>query len=162
MFKRMIMYFISAFAGIAAAVLLSGVFAVATVTGNGMEPALDEGSTVVINKLAYEDNIPKVGNIIALKNNIYGEDGEGSVLIRRVAGSAEDTVEIKDNIFYLNGKPYFEHMNEAVNMEDMKKVKLKDNQLFVLSDDRKASLDSRDKAVGIVNMSECIGKVCFR
>ena len=36
------------------------------------------------------------------------------LLVRRVAGGPGDKVEIKDDIFYLNDKPYEKHMVEAV------------------------------------------------
>ena len=47
-------------------------------------------------------------------------------------------------------------------MKTVKKTTLGKNVIFVLSDDRRASMDSRNEAVGIVDSRECIGKVCFR
>ena len=35
------------------------------------------------------------------------------------------------------------------------------DEIFVLSDDRSASMDSRNEAIGIIDIGECIGKVCF-
>ena len=53
-------------------------------------------------------------------------------------------------------------MNEAVSMEDMDKITLDEYSLFVLNDNRKEALDSRDQAVGVLDVSDIIGKVCFR
>lgn len=162
MMKRGILYFASAVAGIMCAVLLSGIFTVTENMGSGMQPAVESGSTVLVNRIAYRDEIPQVGDVMAIHNCVYGEEGEGSILIRRVAGSQGDTIEIKDDVFYLNGMPYTDHMKEPVHMENIEKYRLKKGQVFLLSDNRKASMDSRDEAIGIVGMRDCIGKVCFK
>lgn len=161
MYKKMMMYAVTALAGIAAAMAVSAVFTVMTITGSGMEPALKDGTKVLINKLAYAKGTeaPSVGDVIAFRNDVYSEEGEGSIIVRRVAGSAGDTVEIKDNIFYLNGKPYDEYMKEPVHMEDMAKIRLRTGELFVLSDNRKSTMDSRNEAIGVLKIEDCIGKV---
>ena len=165
MFKRVVLYVTAAVVGIVCAVAISGVFTITTVMGTAMEPAIDDGSKVLVNKLAYGvsgESRPEVGSVVAFGSDVYGEEGEGSVLVRRVAGASGDTVEIRDDIFYLNGKPYTEYMKEAVHMEDMDKIKLSGNEIFVLSDNRKSYMDSRNEAIGIIDSRECIGKVCFR
>ena len=164
MFKRFVLYLISAAAGVAAAWVLSGVFAFTTVTGSGMEGSIDDGSVVLINRLAYgtdHSEKPEVGDVVAFGSDVYGEEGEGSILVRRVAGSFGDAVEIKDNIFYLNGKPYDEYMSEAAHMEPMRRTVLGRNEIFVLGDNRRSSMDSRNEAIGIIDSRECIGRVCF-
>lgn len=165
MLKRILLYLISAIIGVASAMALSAVFTVTTVMGSGMEPSINDGSRVLINKLAYgadgSEN-PAVGDIVAFGSDVYGEEGEGAVLVRRVAGSSGDVVEIKDNIFYLNGKPYEKYMAEAVRMEPIGKIKLDENQIFVLSDNRKSSMDSRNEAIGVIDSRECIGRICFK
>lgn len=158
------MYVLAAVLGVAAASAAAAVFTVMTVSGTSMEPALDDGSKVLINKLAYvkSSDAPSVGEVIALRSDVYSEEGEGGIIVRRVAGAPGDTVEIKDNIFYLNGKPYDEYMKEPVHMDDMKKVSLGDDEIFVLSDNRKSSLDSRNEAIGILNIEDCVGRVSLR
>lgn len=165
MFKRIVLYLIAAFAGVAAAFACSGAFAVTEVTGSGMEGSIESGNSVLINKLAYGINgeeKPQVGDVVAFSCDVYGEEGEGSVLVRRVAASFGDSVEIKDNIFYLNGKPYDDYMSQAAHMEPMEKRTLQEYEIFVLSDNRKSSMDSRNEAIGIIDSRECIGKVCFK
>lgn len=159
---RLATYIAAAFAGVAAAFFLSGIFCIASVSGDGMEPALESGDAVIINRLAYSSCYPQTGDIAAFRSYVHGENGESGILVRRVAGGPGDTVEIKDNVFYLNGKPYEEYMNEAVSMEDMDKITLDEYSLFVLNDNRKEALDSRDQAVGVLDVSDIIGKVCFR
>lgn len=177
MYKKVVLYGITAAAGILAALAVTAVFTMMTVRGSGMEPALYDGDKVLINKLAYagfageeakdaaggmQGNIPSVGDVVAFRSSVYGEEGEGSILVRRVAGVAGDTVEIKDNMFYLNGKPYDEYMKEPVSMDDMAKIKLLDDELFVLSDNRTSSMDSRNEAIGVLKIEDCVGKVVLK
>jgi len=164
MWKRVILYGLAAVLGICAAAALSAVFMVTTVMSSAMEPAIKEGSAVLVNKLAFcakGTAPPQVGSVVAFHCDVYGEEGEGNILVRRVAGSAGDTVEIKDDIFYLNGRPYEKYMKEAVSMEDMAERILGEHEIFVLSDSRKSSMDSRNEAIGILDFRECIGQVCF-
>lgn len=158
MYKKLAVYGVAALLGIAAAVAFNAVFTVMTIAGSGMNPALEDGDKVLINKL---ETSFEVGDIIAFRSEVYGEEGEGSVLVRRVAGSEGDTVEIRDNIFYLNNKPYDEYMKEAVHMENVEKVSLEDGEYFVLGDNRRSSMDSRNEAIGVLETEDCIGKVCF-
>ena len=127
MLKKIVLYLLAALAGIGSAFALSAVFTVTAVMGSGMEGTADNGSHVLINRLAYGadgEEKPQVGDVVAFRSDVFGEEGEGSILVRRVAGSFGDVVEIKDNIFYLNGKPYEEHMYEAAAMEPLKKTRL--------------------------------------
>lgn len=165
MLKKIVLYLLAALAGIGSAFALSAVFTVTAVMGSGMEGSADNGSHVLINRLAYGadgEEKPQVGDVVAFRSDVFGEEGEGSILVRRVAGSFGDVVEIKDNIFYLNGKPYEEHMYEAAAMEPLKKTRLGQYEIFVLSDNRRSGMDSRNEAVGIIDSRECIGRVCFQ
>lgn len=159
MYKKLILYGVTAGLGILAALAVTGVFTIMTVRGSGMEPALYDGDRVLINKIVDVDS---VGDIIAFRSSVYGEEGEGSILVRRVAGVSGDTVEIKNDMFYLNGKPYDEYMKEAVSMDDMAEVRIRDGELFVLSDNRTSSMDSRNEAIGILKREECVGKVTLK
>ncbi|MDO4546238.1 MAG: signal peptidase I [Bacillota bacterium] len=162
MIKRVLLYLAAAVAGIALAVFASQVFCITEVNGTAMEPAIGEDSSLLVNRWAYREKEPVVGDIVAFRSDIYGEEGEGSVLVRRVAGVSGDVVEIKENILYRNGKPYTEHMKEPVHMDDMDEIRLGDGEIFLLSDNRKSSLDSRNEAIGIIETEDCIGKVCFK
>lgn len=170
MYKKVFLYGATAVLGILAALAVTAVFTVMTVRGSGMEPVLYDGDKVLINKLAYAKSAagdapgeePSVGDIIAFRSSVYGEEGEGSILVRRAAGAPGDTVEIKNDMFYLNDKPYDEYMKEAVSMDDMAKVKLKDGEVFVLGDNRSTSMDSRNEAIGVLKIEECVGKVVLK
>ena len=130
--------------------------------GDSMAPAIQKGERVWINKLAYLFGKPQQGELVAFHCDVYSEDGEGSTLVKRVAATEGDSVEIKDGTFYVNGRVYNEFAAELVYMEPMEEVTVKEGEVFVLSDDRSAALDSRDSAVGTLKISELTGKVCFK
>jgi len=159
MYKKVLLYGITAAAGVLAALAVTAVFTVMTVRGSGMEPALCDGDKVLINKIVDADS---VGDIVAFRSSVYGEEGEGSILVRRIAGAAGDNVEIKNHMFYLNGKPYDEYMKEPVSMDDMAEIDLGDDELFVLGDNRKSSMDSRNEAIGVLKVDDCVGKVVLK
>ena len=159
MYKRILIYGTVAVLGILAALAVTSVFTIMTIRGSGMEPALYDGDRVLINKLI---DVESVGDIVAFRCDVYGEEGEGSILVRRVAGGPGDSVEIKDNVFYLDHKPYDEYMKEPVSMEDMPEVELAEDEIFVLGDNRKTSMDSRNEAIGVLKIEDCVGRVVLK
>ena len=70
--------------GAVAAVLVSCVFGLFRMQGIVMEPSIKDNSIILINKLAYFYREPEEGDVVAFRCNVYSEDGEGSLLIRRV------------------------------------------------------------------------------
>lgn len=170
MYKKVFIYTAAAISGILTAVAVTAVFTVMTVRGSGMEPTLYDGDKVLINKLAYaksaaegiQEDVPSVGDIVAFRSRVYGEEGEGSILVRRVTGAPGDVVEIRDDVFYLNGRPYDEYMKEPVKMDDMREVRLGSDEIFVLGDNRKTSMDSRNEAIGVLKIEDCVGKVTLK
>lgn len=159
MYRKIVAYMLVAALGILSALAVTSVFTMTTVNGTAMEPAIEDGSKVLINKIVDVDS---VGDVIAFRSDVYSEEGEGSILVRRVAGIPGDTVEIRNNVFYLNEKPYDEYMKEPVHMDDMGKLKLGDGEIFVLSDNRNASMDSRNEAIGVLKNEDRVGKVVLK
>ncbi len=127
-----------------------------------MEPAIKQGERVLIGKMAYFLEAPHIGETVAFPCSVYSEDGEGRILVKRVAAVEGDEVQIKDGMFYVNGKVYDQYTSESVYLEPMEPVIVGKDKVFVLSDDRKAVLDSRDQAVGQVEVSDLLGKVYFK
>ena len=151
MWKRIVAYGTAAIMGIVCAVGFFGVFMITTVTGSGMEPFYKEGHCVLVCKAAYRKSIPEVGEVVALWNQVYSEDGRGKCpdpADRSPAGGSDE--EIRDNVFYRNGKPYTAYMSGDGEMEDLTHRTLGEGELFLLCDDRGSSMDSRNDAVGIV------------
>ena len=164
MWKRIVAYGTAAVLGIVCAVGFFSVFTIIRVTGTGMEPAYEAGSHVLVHKLAYHKKMPQIGDVVAIRHQVYSEDGEDSILIRRVAGHPGDRIEIRNNVFYRNVKPCpssAKTMPEDVVMEDFYPRTLGKGEVFLLCDDRRSFMDSRNEAIGILTVEDCIGKVCM-
>ena len=151
-----------AFLGLAAAVICSCVFSTHRVQSRTMEPSVTENSIILINRMAYFYQEPEAGDVVAFHCNVYSGDGEGSVLIRRVAATEGDRVEITGGRLYINGELYEEYSQESIWLDPMDEVTVGADRVFVLSDSRTAVLDSRNQAVGQLRTDELDGKVCFR
>ena len=53
-------------------------------------------------------------------------------------------------------------MAEPAHMDDIAEYVLGDDEVFLMSDDRRSGTDSRNEAIGTVELSSCLGKVCFK
>ncbi len=148
--------------GVLAAFAVTCAFSVMKVQGESMEPSMKQGEMIVINKLAYFFEEPKVGDAVTFHCSVYSEDGESSTLIRRIVATEGDQVEIKEGMLYVNGNICAQDAGSPVYMDAMEKVTIKKGKVFVLSDNRGAVLDSRDQAVDQLDVSELMGKVCFK
>jgi signal peptidase I len=151
-----------ALAGIIAAFAVTCVLGAMTISGNAMEPSIPDGSIVFINKAAYFYQKPEPGDVVAFRCNVYSEDGEGSILVRRIAAVSGDRVRIADGLLFVNDKIYEGYSEKQIYLEPMDETVVGKDRMFVISDSQTAVLDSRDSAVGQLKTDELIGKVCFR
>ncbi len=160
--KRIILYICAVIAGITAAVCAAGMLDIIKVRGTAMEPSVREDSRVIINRMAYFFRQPESGEAVAFACDVYSEDEEGGILVRRVAAVEGDKVEIKDGNLYVNGKCHEQYAELGVYLEPMEEITVGKNRVFVLSDTGKAVLDSRDNAVGQLRTDELMGRVWFK
>lgn len=126
------------------------------VDGISMEPALEDGDRLVIDKLSYHFHEPERFDIVVFPQalDVY--------YVKRIIGLPGETVQI------INGKIYIDDMilvenygNEPMEEESSmnEPVTLGENQYFVLGDNRNYSIDSRDPSVGLVSGNYVVGKV---
>lgn len=111
-----------------------------------MGPALRDGELVVSWKRARN---PEIGEIILFKHGdlIYS---------KRVVALGEDEVEAKNGVLLVNGKKAPEkYLKKKGELEDFGPVKVPENSVFVLGDDRKESVDSRE--MGPISLSDIRG-----
>ena len=148
------------FAGMILSVVLSCMFGTVKMTGSSMEPSISDGSIIFVNKLAYFYQKPEAGDVVTFRCNVYSEDGEGNILVRRIAATGGDRVRITDGNLYVNDELYKAEQN--IYLEPMEEITVGTGSVFVLSDSLTAVLDSRNQAVGQLRTDELNGKVCFR
>ncbi|GKV55894.1 signal peptidase I [Sporosarcina sp. NCCP-2222] len=134
-------------------------FAPVVVSGQSMEPTFESNNRVVISKIHKLDHFDLV---------VFHAPGTKEDYIKRVIGLPGDTVEMKDDQLFINGKaydePYIEENKEKI-FKDQKltedfEVTVPEGQLFVLGDNRRNSTDSR--IIGCIEESSVVGKVEFR
>lgn len=142
---------------VAAAAVLAAMlfFPIFRVTGSSMEPTLNPKEIVVCLKNSQFQS----GDLVAFYYN-------NKVLLKRVIGTAGDTIEIDDsgNVF-VNGsqldEPYI--TKKSLGQCDIDfPYQVPDNRIFVMGDNRETSVDSRTTAVGCIADEYVIGKVFLR
>ena len=91
---------------------------------------------------------------------------EEDVIVKRVIGLPGETLEYKDGFLYINGKRThddFVSLTRDFTLESATgKNKIPSGYYFVMGDNRRNSLDSRDSRVGLVKKSNIIGKPIIR
>lgn len=126
------------------------------VEGQSMEPTLHNNERLIIEKVSYRLHEPQRGDIIVLK-----PQRRGTVpLIKRVIGLPGETVEIKDNLVYINGTALDEEYLTQPTKGNMSAHLVPEEHVLVLGDNRGASNDSR--AFGMVPYEDIIGKAWLR
>ena len=109
------------------------------VSGHSMRPTFHNGDRVLVSKLAYDFGSPKTGEIIVFQSPVIPSED----WIKRVIGVPGDTVSIRHNKVYINGKLYPEPFLKYRSSENYGPVKVPKGSLFVLGDNRPDSYDSR-------------------
>lgn len=135
------------------------------VKGASMEPNFYDHEYLIIDEITYRFNEPERGDIVVFR---YPRNPQ-EYFIKRMIGLPGEEIQIKDGeviIFNKENKNGIA-LEESYLPEDIKtygmtsdKVKLSENEYFVLGDNRNSSKDSR--SFGPVNRSYIIGKVLFR
>ncbi|SFI58556.1 signal peptidase I [Thermoflavimicrobium dichotomicum] len=132
--------------------------ALSVVNGTSMQPTLQDGDQLVINKLRFLIDSPKIGDVITFKDPSQTH----RFLVKRVIGVSGDTIEIRKGILYRNGRKVTEpYINSRIEDGDFGPVIVRENTVFVMGDNRHrwASRDSRYPSVGLVPYELIDGKV---
>jgi signal peptidase I len=151
------------------------------IPSESMQPTLDVGDRVFVNKLAYDFGDLGRGDVIVFENpnpeqlpdrgivsGFLHWLGEGigfaqpadEDYIKRAIGLPGETVEIRDDVVYIDGRPLDEpYLTEAARMSngDFPPTRIPPDHLFVMGDNRGNSGDSR-YGLGLVSMDKVIGR----
>ncbi len=127
-------------------------FQVTIVEGTSMSPTLQNYERLIINKVVYHFKKPQKGDIIVFNFSSHRD------FIKRIVALEGDVVEIKNGRLYINGQIREEPYLESQHMPDFGPAVVPLDHAFVLGDNRKDSMDSRDPAVGYVSLERIRGK----
>jgi len=122
------------------------------VVGSSMEPNLEDGQRLLVNKVVYDLREPQRGEVIVFQP----PTGRSVDFIKRIIGLPGDTVEIKDGAVYINDSAIDEPYVKAAPSYTMAKEKIPEGEYFVLGDNRNNSNDSH--SWGEVPQQNIIGK----
>ena len=127
------------------------------IPSGSMEPTLEPGDSVLVNRFVYRLHPPRRGDIMVFR---FPAD-ERLDFVKRVIGVPGDVVEERDGHFLVNGLPLRQPgvvrvSNGGGPGPTLDFGRVPRGQFFVLGDNRDASLDSR--YWGTVNMHEVIGQ----
>lgn len=163
------------------AIVNTEVLASAKVQQESMENTLYNDEKLIVDKVSYNFTAPKREDIIIFfdndeKRNILEEGYEylkeiASIsyntdtrtrLVKRVIGIPGDEIDIKDGYVYLNGSILEELYvkGETYSRDKEFPIKVEEDTVFVLGDNREVSKDSRN--FGLVKINQIEGKAIFR
>lgn len=132
------------------------------VSGHSMEPNFQNGDYILTNKIVYKMTEPKRGDIVIFKS----PTNKDIDYIKRVIGLPGETVMLKDQKFYINGKLLEERYeyNKPVFggsfLQEDVEITVPPEHYFVSGDNRPGSSDSRE--FGPISKYDFIGKAFLR
>ena len=149
------------------------------IPSRSMEPTLDVGDRVVVNRLAYRIGKPAHGDVVvflrptgdgaaqpggplswvrsAVAQGLGGTPPGNEDLIKRVVGLPGDVVEGHDGYLYRNRQRVKEpYLRPGTYTSDFAKVRIKPGHYWVMGDNREDSADSR--TFGQIDRSVLVGR----
>ena len=150
-------------------ILFTFLFRVVGIKGPSMQDTLYEGQRVIITNLFYT---PAAEDIVVVSRNYnndttYDSGMYSEPIIKRVIALEGQTVDInfETGIVYVDGnaleEPYTKTpttLEEGVEFP----VRVPDNCVFVMGDNRNDSSDSRSEKIGMIDKRYILGKAIFR
>lgn len=146
-------------------------FTPTVVSGVSMEPNFHDKERIIVNKIIYSIREPKRGEVIVF------HAPEDLDFIKRIIALPGDTIKVLGDDVYINDElieePYIQDsINDAHDRgilynssksfyssdDGTSSVKVPENAIFVLGDNRPRSKDSRYDQVGFIPMDEIVGR----
>lgn len=143
---------------VAAFLIITFVFETVSVDGYSMNPTLNNGDRLIVEKVSYYFRAPEPGDIVVIKYPANPSEK----FIKRVVAVGGDRVKIQNGKLYINDKIKHEPYILESMIGDFNEVTVPYNTIFVLGDNRNNSRDSRFSDVGFVNYKLVVGRAAFR
>ena len=124
-----------------------------------MAPTIHPRDRVMVNRTAYLFGAkPQVGEVATFRSPI-----DRTLMIKRIAGGPGDTLEMRDNVLFRNGKrvdePYIMLTPEIPALRSFAPLEVPAGQYFFLGDNRDNSNDSR--FLGAVAEDQILGRMLY-
>ena len=131
------------------------VFEFIRVEGDSMLPTLYTNEYVFMEKVTYWFSEPQRGDII-----ICSYPNRTDTFVKRVVGVEGDVIEVSGGVLYINGEPHYDYFQDVMNNE-LSPVTVPEDHVFVMGDNRNASMDSTNSSIGPLPDSMVKGKALF-
>ena len=133
------------------------------VNGQSMEPNFYDGDYLIVNEISYRFNDPERGDVIIFH---YPNDPR-QFFIKRIVGLPGEKIEIKNNKITIYNKERPDgftidevYIPEGIIISKSYSQELKNDEYYVLGDNRIASSDSR--VWGVLEKHHIVGKAWIR
>ena len=124
------------------------------VSGASMRTALEDGDRILVCEVKRLTHPPEVGETVIL-------DVHDEILVKRVMACPGDTIAMFRGQVIRNGHYLREEIPDALNRQDtFPDYTLARNEYFVLGDNRRVSIDSRE--FGPISGDQVVGRVLIR
>jgi signal peptidase I len=142
---------------IASVLMLRSLIQTVQIEGESMQPGLQDGQHVLVNRLAYVFSTPRRGDVVVFQS----PDSQTTNLMKRVVALPGEEVRIEQGNVFVDGRLLDERYAAAVAdgidryPPDGQAIRVPDGSYLVLGDNRSSSLDSlpgwlvrRDSVIG--------------
>lgn len=130
------------------------------VEGQSMLPTFENNDYLITEKISYMLRAPQRGEIVIFRP----PDNPSINYIKRIIGLPGDHIEIKDGSIYVNSQkikePYLTSDENTLAITKDLNIKLKNNEYFVLGDNRNHSRDSRE--IGPIPRESIVSRIWIR
>ncbi|HEY0158054.1 MAG TPA: signal peptidase I [Thermoanaerobaculia bacterium] len=128
--------------GVVAWLTLKFVLGFSRVGASSMAPTIHRGDRVSVNRAAYRfGGKPRVGDVASYRAL------QGELFLHRIVGGPGDTVELRDNVLFRNGKridePYIMVTPDVAAVRSFGPIEVPPGHYFFLGDNRDNANDSR-------------------
>ena len=142
------------FALVVVLILRTFVFQLIRVDGTSMLETLQHNDIIFTTMFDQYFGTFEHGDVV-----ICNYPGVNGYRVKRIIGMPGDTVEIRDNVTYVNGEVLEEEYVTHMPRSDYGPITVPEGYYFVMGDNRTVSKDSRSASVGPIAISEVKGKV---
>ena len=140
--------------------LRSSGFQIFEVPSESMVPTVPMGGRLFVDRRYYQNHSPARGDTVVFMNpqNFY--------IIKRVIARGGETIEGRDGKIFVDGtvisEPYAIHSGNAPDfMDNFGPLKIPQEKLFLMGDNRDISLDSRSPDIGPIDITALRGKPIY-
>ena len=130
------------------------------VSGNSMNPTLKNGDKMLVSDVMYD---PQAGDVVVFKSNTYDPN---KALVKRIIATEgqEINMDFANGIVYIDGEPLAEsYINDLTynKLDFIGPKTVPEGCVFVMGDNRNASIDSRKNEIGMLDTRLIIGRAYY-